>query len=114
MFVMVSGKRPYPVRTEEFVLVEHARQNPRNLSGFTSAAMPRPAYPKCPGLVGWMLPSSSGMRPSRSTRTFTVRGARSRCQGSMTVVAHKGSRPTRTGIGRTEDPLVVGLILREK
>jgi hypothetical protein len=28
MLVVISGQRPYPIRTEEFVLIEHARQNP--------------------------------------------------------------------------------------
>ena len=34
------------------------------------------------------------MRRNRSVRICTVRGALSRCQGSMTVVAQIGNRPT--------------------
>ena len=41
-----------------------------------------------------MLSSSSGMRRNRSSRICTARGASSRCQGSMTVVAQSGNKPT--------------------
>ena len=59
------------------------------------------------------------MRSQRSCRVFTMRGTRSRCHGSITVVAHSGSRPTMertlsragTAIGKTQDVVVEAIFL---
>ena len=52
MIVVIFGKRPYPVRTEEFVLIEHARQNPAqsvliHQRSDAALAIPEMAGPGC-------------------------------------------------------------------
>src|SRR5271165_979106 len=66
----------------------------RSLSGPTRAAIPRPPTPKCAGPVGWMLLSCHSIRRNRSPKSASRCGICSRCQGSTTVVAQTGSRPT--------------------
>ena len=60
----------------------------------TSAEMVRPVALVCSGPSGCTPRSSSGMWPKRVCSDSTTRGTRSRCDGSMTVVAQSGSRPT--------------------
>ena len=63
MFVMVFGERPYPMRTQEFVLIEHPREYPAKpllVHERHYAAFP---YPKWPGPVAMEARSQLGHAP---------------------------------------------------
>ncbi len=60
MISMVAGKGPNPVRTEEFVLIEHASQNPAQSVLIHQRSNTAVAIPKCPIPVAWMLLRSLG------------------------------------------------------
>ena len=95
MVGVVAGERPYPIRTQEFILIEHARQNsaqPFRINQRNDAAVRHTRdgpvrSDEC----------SREVRASvrkRSVITSVTCGTSSRCHGSMTVVAQRGNKPT--------------------
>ena len=67
---MVAGERADPVRAEEFVLVEHARQNPAQPFLIHQRSDATLAIPEMAGPGGMNALRSSGMRCKRSLRSL--------------------------------------------
>ena len=88
------GERADAVGAQELVLVEHLREDPAKPLRVDQGQDPPLGHAQMSRARGVDGLHQFGHPPHALQKLSHARGTRSRCHASITVVAHRGSRPT--------------------
>ena len=101
---MVAGKGSDPIRTEELILIEHARQDPAQPLLNSPAPQCRvPRTPDAPSRLHECCCATRACAPCVRSRMFIIRRTRSRCHMAAGILQKAGMIDYARGVVTIKD-----------